>query len=363
MASLATPGRGTVSAMHITMVKKRLADGQPCRKCLRAQDLLERRGLWQHIDEVVWAITGEPDSPGWQLAAAHQVERAPFFVVRADDGGETVYESVLIMIRECLSDGPTRAAAPKGDSDGDFDMAASARRLADAPPTDIVRAALDTFGSECAIAFSGAEDVAVIDMAYKTGLSFSVISLDTGRLHPETCEFIERVRSHYGIDIEIYAPDAARVEALVRRKGLFSFLADGHGECCGIRKVDSLERALGGYRAWMTGQRRDQSEATRGSLPVVQADPRFQGARGPLCKFNPLAAWTSAQVWTYIREHGVPYNPLHERGFASIGCAPCTRPILPGQHEREGRWWWEQADTKECGLHVTSAAQDAPGDS
>lgn len=334
--------------MRITMVKKRLASGQPCRKCLRAQDLLERRGLWHHIDEVIWAVEGEPDSPGWQLAAAHQVERAPFFIARADDGSETVYQSVLILIRECLSGAHTAPA------DGDLNMAAEAARLAEAPPADIVHAALQTFGSECAIAFSGAEDVAVIDMAYKSGLSFSVISLDTGRLHPETYEFIERVRNHYGIDIEIYAPEAAQVEALVRTKGLFSFVTDGHGECCGIRKVAPLKRALRGYRAWMTGQRRDQSEATRANLPVAQTDPRFVGTRGPLCKFNPLAAWTAAQVWTYIREHGVPYNPLHERGYASIGCAPCTRPILPGQHEREGRWWWEQAETKECGLHVTS---------
>lgn len=350
-----------IATMHITMVKKQLADGQPCRKCLSTQDFLERRGLWHRIDEVVWAVEDDPESPGWQLAARHGVTRAPFFVVRTDDGTETVHQSALGLIRAHLSEpgvgasAASSAASPATEAATEaatIDIEAEASRLADAEPVEIVRVALGAFGSGCAIAFSGAEDVVLIDMAYKSELPFSVISLDTGRLHPETYEYIERVREHYRIDIEVHMPDAARVEALVRKKGLFSFLQDGHGECCGIRKVDSLARALGGYRAWMTGQRRDQSAATRADLPVVQDDPRFRGQGGALCKFNPLAGWTAAQVWAYIRAHDVPYNPLHERGYASIGCAPCTRPVLPGQHEREGRWWWEQAEAKECGLHV-----------
>jgi phosphoadenosine phosphosulfate reductase len=118
-----------------------------------------------------------------------------------------------------------------------------------------------------------------------------------------------------------------------------------------VRKVEPLKRALLGYDAWMTGQRQDQSPATRGDVPVLQLDPSFEGKNGVLAKLNPLSRYSSAQVWQYIRAHDVPYNELHERGFVSIGCEPCTRAVLPGQHEREGRWWWEDATRKECGLH------------
>ena len=346
--------------MHIVMVKKLLENGEPCRKCLRTQDLLERRGLWHRIDEVVLAIEGQPDAPGWALARQHQVETAPFFVVRDDAGEETVYTSALVLIREQLTESGSQARASKRQTAGqesvsDLDLEEVARDLSAAPPSEVVGWALAHFGSECAIAFSGAEDVALIDMAMKSGHPFSVISLDTGRLHPETYEFVERVREHYGIDIEVVSPEASAVQTLVRQKGLFSFYRDGHGECCGVRKVAPLTRVLRGYRAWITGQRRDQSATTRADLPVVQWDGRFQGASGPLVKLNPLATWTSAQTWTYLRTHQVPHNQLHERGFVSIGCAPCTRPVLPGQHEREGRWWWEQEASKECGLHVPGA--------
>ena len=136
----------------------------------------------------------------------------------------------------------------------------------------------------------------------------------------------------------------------MRKKGLFSFYEDGHKECCEIRKVEPLRRALVRRDAWVTGQRRDQSP-TRAHVSVVQIDPAFSGKRGALLKLNPLAAWSSAQTWAYIREHEVPWNPLHERGYVSIGCEPCTRPTHPGQHEREGRWWWEDTTRKECGLH------------
>jgi phosphoadenosine phosphosulfate reductase len=138
----------------------------------------------------------------------------------------------------------------------------------------------------------------------------------------------------------------------VREKGLFSFFKDGHKECCGVRKVEPLVRALRPLKAWVTGQRKDQSPGTRAEVPVVQLDATFGSPERPLVKFNPLANWSSKQVWAYIREHDVPYNSLHERGFVSIGCEPCTRPINPGQHEREGRWWWEEETMKECGLHA-----------
>ncbi len=229
-----------------------------------------------------------------------------------------------------------------------------AAEYASRDPRDIVALALTEFGGDAAISFSGAEDVALIDMASKTGRPFRVFSLDTGRLHPETYQFLEKVREHYRIPIDVFFPQAASVESLVRDKGLFSFYRDGHKECCGIRKVEPLGRALKPLRAWITGQRKDQSPGTRADVPVVQLDRTFGSPDRPLVKFNPLSFWTSKQVWSYIREHEVPYNALHERGFVSIGCEPCTRPIHPGQHEREGRWWWEEETKKECGLHVAS---------
>jgi thioredoxin-dependent adenylylsulfate APS reductase len=176
-----------------------------------------------------------------------------------------------------------------------------------------------------------------------------VFSLDTGRLHPETYRFFAKVESHYGIRIAYTFPDAAAVETLVRRKGLFSFYEEGHGECCGIRKVAPLERHLAGLSAWITGQRRDQSPSTRTALARVEHDV----AHG-VVKFNPLADMTSAQVWAAIGAFEVPYNALHEKGFVSIGCEPCTRAVLPGEHERAGRWWWEDATKKECGLHLAA---------
>jgi len=194
--------------------------------------------------------------------------------------------------------------------------------------------------------------VVLVDMAAKLGGKFRVFSLDTGRLHPETYQFLDKAREHYGITVEAYFPKPEAVEKLVREKGLFSFYRDGHKECCDIRKVEPLRRALSTLHAWVTGQRRDQSPGTRAQVPVVQIDPTFGSNGNQLVKFNPLANWSSQQVWAYIRENEVPYNALHERGFVSIGCEPCTRAILPGQHEREGRWWWEDATKKECGLHA-----------
>ncbi|MBA4151862.1 MAG: phosphoadenylyl-sulfate reductase [Acinetobacter sp.] len=224
------------------------------------------------------------------------------------------------------------------------------QELADKSPQSIIKQAL-THYPNAAISFSGAEDVVLIDMAVKSKLPFKVFSLDTGRLHAETYRFIETVRTHYGIDIEICFPEAKAVSDLVNEKGLFSFYQDDHKECCGIRKVEPLRKRLSQAEAWMTGQRKDQSPSTRNSVPVVQVDTAFTGQNGELVKFNPLANWSSEEVWNYIRALEVPYNPLHEKGFISIGCEPCTRPVLPNQHEREGRWWWEEATQKECGLH------------
>ncbi|NMT63750.1 phosphoadenylyl-sulfate reductase [Marinobacter orientalis] len=218
-------------------------------------------------------------------------------------------------------------------------------------PRAILKAALAKYDN-IAISFSGAEDVALIELAHKMTDRLQVFTLDTARLHPETYEFIERVRKHYGIDIEVMFPDAAEVQDLVNRKGMFSFYQDGHAECCGIRKVNPLRRKLSTMDAWITGQRKDQSPGTRNDVPVVQIDDAFATDDKQLVKFNPLANWSSKEVWDYIRMTEAPYNKLHEKGFVSIGCEPCTRAILPGQHEREGRWWWEEATQKECGLHA-----------
>lgn len=225
------------------------------------------------------------------------------------------------------------------------------KTLAPQTPKDILRFAHEQFDN-IAISFSGAEDVVLIDLAKKVSKHVQVFTLDTGRLHAETYRFIDQVRKHYDLDLEILTPDQAKLEALVRAKGLFSFYEDDHKECCGVRKVDSLKRKLPNVDAWITGQRKDQSPSTRASVATVELDAVFGSADKPLVKFNPLANWTSQQVWEYIRMFDVPFNPLHERGFISIGCEPCTRPVLPGQHEREGRWWWEEATQKECGLHA-----------
>lgn len=221
-------------------------------------------------------------------------------------------------------------------------------------PKNIINFALQQF-ENIAISFSGAEDVVLIEMATKEarklGREISVFTLDTGRLHPETYRFLDQVRQHYGITLDVMSPDPVALEALVKAKGLFSFYDTDHHECCGIRKTAPLQRRLVTLDAWITGQRRDQSPDTRNDVPVIQRDPTFATNSRPLVKFNPLANWSSRQVWDYIRMFDVPYNPLHDRGYVSIGCEPCTRPIGPNQHEREGRWWWEEATAKECGLH------------
>lgn len=227
------------------------------------------------------------------------------------------------------------------------------QRFRNDEPQEILRYALQNHRNS-AIAFSGAEDVVLIDMAVRIDPQVKVFVLDTGRLHPQTYRYLERVREHYHIDLELLFPDYRELETLVARKGLFSFYRDGHKECCTLRKVAPLRRKLATLEAWITGQRHDQSPGTRANVPVAQEDTMFGSQERPLIKFNPLANWSSAQVWAYIRGHGVPYNELHEQGYVSIGCEPCTRPVLPNQHEREGRWWWEEATQKECGLHIAN---------
>ncbi len=231
-----------------------------------------------------------------------------------------------------------------------FDPHGVAAELEGAAPRDILRTAIERF-ENVVLSFSGAEDVVLIDMLANMTDRAEIFCLDTGRLHSETLRFLERVRKHYGLAVEVMSPQADAVQRLVGQKGLFSFYEDGHEECCSIRKIEPLRRRLEGVDAWITGQRRDQSP-TRADVPVVQLDRAFSKPQAPLYKFNPLAGWRSEDVWRYIRDHEVPYNELHDRGFVSIGCEPCTRAVAPHEHERAGRWWWEAAVKKECGLHL-----------
>lgn len=363
---------------HITMVKKRLASGEPCAKCAQAEDMLKRRNLWHHIERVVWAEETDPSSEGVQLAKRHGVDLAPFFLVQEEgDAAPRVITSALELVKTVLApaagpgpaaeQGPAAEEVPAARAGGAgepepsvraqgtphrrlerTEVEEAAQRLTGATPQEILGWVLDRLGSDCALAFSGAEDVALIDMAVASGKAFSVFCLDTGRLHAETYRFIDRVRKHYGVEVELFSPDPRSLEPLVRKKGLFSFYDDGHAECCGIRKVEPLRRALGRFGGWVTGQRRDQSP-TRADVPALVWDTSHR-PEGML-KANPLAQWTQGEVWSYLRERDVPYNELHERGYVSIGCEPCTRPIRPGEHERAGRWWWEEATQRECGLH------------
>lgn len=232
-----------------------------------------------------------------------------------------------------------------------LDINVLATDYADKSPQQILQLALQHFDNLW-LSFSGADDIVLLDMAWKLNPQIKVFTLDTGRLHPETYRFLEEVRKHYGLQLEVLSPDQQKLEAYVKQKGLFDFYESGHSECCGIRKIDPLRRKLATVDAWITGQRRDQSPGTRGAVPVIEIDTAFSTPEKTLIKFNPLANYSSEDVWNYIRMLEIPYNKLHERGFVSIGCEPCTRPVLPNQHEREGRWWWEEATQKECGLHA-----------
>jgi len=204
------------------------------------------------------------------------------------------------------------------------------------------------FAPACFASSLAAEDMVLTDLILTAKLPISIFSLETGRLHKETLDVLEKVKAHYGYDIAVFRPEAAAVERYVSQNGLNAFYdsVDMRKECCRIRKVEPLGRALAGKAAWITGQRRAQS-TTRAEL-AVQEDDAAHGMQ----KFNPLADWSEADVWEYIRANGVPYNALHDRGYPSIGCEPCTRAIQPGEDVRAGRWWWENPESKECGLHL-----------
>jgi phosphoadenosine phosphosulfate reductase len=206
----------------------------------------------------------------------------------------------------------------------------------------------------------GAEDMVLTDLIARHRLPIALAMLDTGELHAETLALLPRVEARYGLTIEGWSAPAEPVVAFVRRHGERSMYEsiEQRKACCALRKLEPLARLLEGRSAWVTGLRRAQSVA-RADVPFEQIEPAAAGAAGGRVKFNPLADWSDADVWHYIGEHAVPYNALHDRFFPSIGCAPCTRAVTLGEDPRSGRWWWEQAGPRECGLHVAQAPASA----
>ncbi len=205
------------------------------------------------------------------------------------------------------------------------------------------------FGVRAVVASSfGVEDVVLVDLCLHHAPQVRFMTLDTGRLHPETYELMEVYRKRYGLTIEVFSPQAGPVESLQRENGFFSFRnsVEARRSCCAIRKVEPLGRALSGREAWVTGLRRHQG-VTRANTESVE----FDTVHG-LWKFNPLSRWTTSELWAHVHSRKLPYHRLYESGYASIGCAPCTRSIKPHEDERAGRWWWESESHKECGLHA-----------
>lgn len=222
-------------------------------------------------------------------------------------------------------------------------------KLPESAAADILRAGIEAAGGPVSLACSfSLEDVAVIDIAHTAGLKLGVFAIDTGRLNEETYEVAEALVDRYKLRIDWYFPRHEAVEKLEREKGLFSFREslDNRHECCHIRKVEPLARALKELKGWVTGMRRSQG-VTRNDLAAIERDE----LNGGLLKINPLLDWTEEELLAYGEEHQLPRNRLYRQGYRSIGCAPCTRAVQPGEDARAGRWWWENAENKECGLH------------
>jgi len=225
-----------------------------------------------------------------------------------------------------------------------------AKKFEHLQPPDILTWAGKQFNGKIALASSfGLEDVVIIDLIARSDAKINVFTIDTGRLHQETYALMERISEKYKIPVTIYFPDNATVEKMVNDEGINSFYrsSEARVKCCHIRKVDPLHRALAPLEAWVTGLRREQA-STRSDIHKVEIDHVNNG----ITKVNPIADWTGDQVLEYIKKHDVPYNPLLDQGYVSIGCVPCTRPIEKGENPRKGRWWWEDEAKKECGLHL-----------
>jgi phosphoadenosine phosphosulfate reductase len=229
--------------------------------------------------------------------------------------------------------------------------------MSGASPEVVLGWAKATFPRLAIVASFQAESSVIIDVAARLELDVPVLTLDTGRLPAETLAMVDRVRERYGMHVEVLEPDGQEVAQMVAEHGPNPFLrsADLRRMCCDIRKSRPLERALRDFDAWITGVRRQQAP-TRAQTQVVSLDPVHPG----VTKIAPLAAWSKGAVWDYIRKHDVPYHSLHDRGYTSIGCAPCTRPTTAGEDERAGRWWWEKDEAKECGLHWTPDNRPLP---
>ena len=212
----------------------------------------------------------------------------------------------------------------------------------------VLRQAVNDFHPVCFANSLGAEDMVLTDLIAKHQMNIEMFSLDTGRLPQATYDLMQEVSDRYSVPLKVYFPDSAAVEKYVAQNGVNGFYGsvESRKSCCFARKVEPLRRALRGKKAWITGLRRDQA-VTRGSLEVSAFDADFG-----LQKFNPLLEWSNKDVWAYIRQYDVPYNKLHDQFYPSLGCAPCTRSITPGEDIRAGRWWWENPEDKECGLHV-----------
>lgn len=352
--------------MKIIMVKKIKENGEECKKCREVTERLIAGNELSLIDKIVYADVRDPESEGLRLAKEHNIEIAPFFMVE-DSGNVTIYKTYMEFkkkvlnkalekgdaeIEERRAQGDTGDLTPpktKKSSRGDLDIEKLNEEFKNKTPQELLEWGLEEFHPCISLAWSGAEDVAVVDMLAKINPKARIFTLDTGRLNPETYDLIERVRDKYGIDIEVMFPDAAEVEEMVRKEGvnLFYQSVENRKLCCNVRKVQPLKRMLSTLDAWITGLRRDQA-VTRIVLKKIETDE----ANGGIVKLNPIADWTSEDVWNYIRKNKVPYNALHDKGYPSIGCAPCTRPVKPGEDIRAGRWWWESPEGKECGLHV-----------
>jgi phosphoadenosine phosphosulfate reductase len=221
-------------------------------------------------------------------------------------------------------------------------------RLEGASPHEIIGFFAEEFNGRIAFATSlGAEDQVITEMIAGIDPGMKIFTLDTGRLFQETYDLLDITRKKYGLNIEVYFPDAMDVEEMVNSRGinLFYESAENRKLCCFIRKTEPLSRALQGIDAWICGLRRDQS-VTRQEIKAVERDSLQQKI-----KVNPLANWNLEQVWDYIHAHKIPYNTLHDKGYPSIGCLPCTRAVQPGEEIRAGRWWWESPENRECGLH------------
>jgi phosphoadenosine phosphosulfate reductase len=222
------------------------------------------------------------------------------------------------------------------------------QRFANATPTEIMEfCAAEYYGKTTLSSSLGAEDQLLTHIIATEKIPVTIFTLDTGRLYPETYSLMERTREKYGLNIMVYFPYAAQVEAMVNRRGvnLFYESVDNRKLCCRIRKIEPLKRALADMDCWITGLRREQSDY-RSDMQLFEWDEAFS-----ILKVNPLINFTEDDVWAFIRKENVPYNKLHDKNYKSIGCAPCTRAVLPGDDARSGRWWWEDAGKKECGLH------------